>query len=126
MNIIEEIGIAAAYEQLAEECAELSKAALKVSRILRDENPTPVTMQEAMQNLNEEVTDIQNCIQILVENDCITIDVMQAFKKLERWEQRIKERKDEKAFVFMMRELDSQQRAELFQLSNHIFTQEKQ
>ena len=35
MNIIEEIGTAAMLEQLAEECNELGKAALKLARIIR-------------------------------------------------------------------------------------------
>lgn len=43
MKIIEEIGEAAMLEQLAEECTELAKAALKMARIIRKENPTPVT-----------------------------------------------------------------------------------
>lgn len=40
MKIIEEIGEAAMLEQLAEECTELAKAALKMARIIRKENPT--------------------------------------------------------------------------------------
>lgn len=35
MRIIEEIGEAAMLEQLAEECTELAKAALKMARIIR-------------------------------------------------------------------------------------------
>ena len=38
MKIIEEIGEAAMLEQLAEECTELAKAALKMARIIRKEN----------------------------------------------------------------------------------------
>lgn len=40
--IISKIGLPATLEQLAEEAAELSQAALKVARIIRRENPTPV------------------------------------------------------------------------------------
>ena len=47
INIMEEIGEAAVLEQLAEECTELAKASLKLARILREENPTPVTRDEA-------------------------------------------------------------------------------
>ena len=47
MKIIEEIGEAAMLEQLAEECTELAKAALKMARIIRKENPTPVTEKMA-------------------------------------------------------------------------------
>lgn len=51
MKIIEEIGEAAMLEQLAEECTELAKAALKMARIIRKENPTPVTEKEAIANI---------------------------------------------------------------------------
>lgn len=41
--MIEAIGSPAMLEQLAEEATELAQAALKAARILRKENPTPVT-----------------------------------------------------------------------------------
>ncbi|MEI3320589.1 MAG: hypothetical protein V8R90_08905 [Eubacterium sp.] len=40
MKIIEEIGEAAMLEQLAEECTELAKAALKMARIIQRESDT--------------------------------------------------------------------------------------
>lgn len=55
MKIIEEIGEAAMLEQLAEECTELAKAALKMARIIRKENPTPVTEKEAIANIRENI-----------------------------------------------------------------------
>lgn len=42
MKIIEEIGEAAMLEQLAEECTELAKAALKMARIIR-KKPLPIS-----------------------------------------------------------------------------------
>ena len=48
MKIIEEIGEAAMLEQLAEECTELAKAALKMARIIRKENPTPVLRKKPL------------------------------------------------------------------------------
>lgn len=59
--MIEKIGKAAMLEQTAEEAAELAKAALKYARILRGENPTPVTEEEAVKNLIEEYTDVITC-----------------------------------------------------------------
>ena len=53
MKIIEEIGEAAMLEQLAEECTELAKAALKMARIIRKENPTPVTEKDAIANIDD-------------------------------------------------------------------------
>lgn len=38
---------AALLEQVAEECTELGHAALKLARKYRNENPTPVTEEEA-------------------------------------------------------------------------------
>lgn len=43
--MLEKIGLPAMHEQLAEEATELAKEALKMARILRGENPTPVTME---------------------------------------------------------------------------------
>jgi hypothetical protein len=55
------IGEPAMYEQMAEECAELAKAALKIARIERGENPTPKTKEQAMADLIEEYTDVCTC-----------------------------------------------------------------
>lgn len=52
--MIEKIGTPAMLEQLAEEAAELSQAALKLARVLRGENPTPVTRREVRKHLIEE------------------------------------------------------------------------
>lgn len=83
--MIEKIGEPAMYEQLAEECTELAQAALKVARILRDENPTPVTIDDALESVGEEYTDIIQCAIEL----SINIDEVQLVEKrqrfLERW-----------------------------------------
>ena len=54
----DKLSTAALYEQLAEEASELAQAALKLSRIYRNENPTPISMLEAVDNLQEEFTDL--------------------------------------------------------------------
>lgn len=59
--MVEKIGRAAMLELLAEESAELSQAALKMARIMRGENPTPVTRMQAEKNLIEEYTDVRLC-----------------------------------------------------------------
>ena len=58
VNMSKRVGLPATLEQLAEECAELSHASLKLSRIMRNESPTPVTEEEAVEHLLEEVTDV--------------------------------------------------------------------
>ena len=90
MNIIEEIGTAAMLEQLAEECNELGKAALKLARIIRKNNPTPVTEEQAKENLCEEAGDVINCIEMLEGADILFVDDDARKSKIIRWENRIK------------------------------------
>lgn len=79
--------------QLAEECAELSKAALKMARIYCGRNPTPVTRTEAFHNLVEEIADVTLCIEVLgmntkeVLNNCDKIWE----EKSSRWKKRLQE-----------------------------------
>ena len=58
-DIYEEVGEPAALELVAEEAAELAQACLKLSRILRGENPTPVpevlAAEKAMEEAAEDV-----------------------------------------------------------------------
>ena len=56
------IGLAATLEMAAEECCELGHAALKLARVVRGENPTPVTMAEARENFLEELADVFNVL----------------------------------------------------------------
>ena len=55
--------------QLAEECAELSQAALKLRRALTGINPTPVTVEEARKNLVEEAADVYNVLGLLLDTE---------------------------------------------------------
>ncbi len=75
------------YELLAEESAELAKAALKMARVLRQENPTPVTLIEAESMVREEWTDVIQCAEEI--NIMIDLDQIEAKQKrfFERWEQ---------------------------------------
>lgn len=63
--MIEKIGASAMLEQLAEEATELAHAALKLARIERGENPTPVLKEVAMDHLIEEYTDVVQCAEEL-------------------------------------------------------------
>lgn len=82
MNILETIGEPAVLEQLAEECTELAQAALKLSRILREENPTPISRKEARERLVDEKQDVMNCLYVHG-------NVGLNYEKLKRWEDRI-------------------------------------
>ena len=78
-------------EQAAEECAELGKACLKLARILRGENPTPVTEAEAIDNF-EEAADVVLSLAVLHE---VGYDVSyddlydRMMAKLIRWNERL-------------------------------------
>lgn len=84
-SIEDRIGRAALYEQLAEECAELAHACLKASRIIRRENPTPVTPEECGTMIVEEWSDVTLCAQELGLSSCNSI----IKRKLNRWRERI-------------------------------------
>ena len=77
---------AAIYEQLAEECAELSKAALKRARQLRGDNPTPVTENEARSMLREEAGDVKCCLYLLDEE----FTPCDSESKMSRWLNRLR------------------------------------
>lgn len=81
----------APLEQLAEECAELGKAALKVARINRGENPTPLLIEDAISNLVEEVGDVRVCLEVLQKKGFdFNTDSRERYK-MRRWEERLHE-----------------------------------
>ena len=67
VNLIDFIGDAAMLEQTAEECSELSKACLKMARLIRGENKVYKTKQELYDNLVEEAADVKICLDELIE-----------------------------------------------------------
>ena len=85
------IGDAAMLEQLAEECAELGKAALKMARVLRKENPTPVTEDEASAMVLEEAADVLNCMDEVGALDRPEDMAFLEYTKQERFKQRWEE-----------------------------------
>ena len=88
--MVEKIGRAAMLEQLAEEASELSQAALKMARIMRGENPTPVTRIQAEKNLIEEYTDVRLCAKDLDlrKDSAMAREKLQRF--LRRWSEKEK------------------------------------
>ena len=75
--------------QLAEECAELSQAALKLRRALTGINPTPVTVEEARKNLVEETADVYNVMGLLLDaaDNAEIYSIIR--RKKERWLKRL-------------------------------------
>ena len=91
--IVHKIGTPATLEQLAEEAAELSQAALKVGRVMRGENPTPVSFVEAVDCLSEEAADVRVCLNVLQEAAFpIALNTEKTEQaKLNRWLDRLEE-----------------------------------
>lgn len=83
--ISNEINRSALYEHLAEEASELAQAALKVARIQRGENPCGTEIEEALNNMVEEFTDVMLVAEIIgyEKNESIYIH------KIQRWVNRI-------------------------------------
>jgi hypothetical protein len=86
-EIRQKVSEAALYEQFAEECVELAHAALKLARIKRGENPTPVSAEEALCAVMEEYTDLRLVAYVLE----IGWDVEVFEQKLLRWHNRLGE-----------------------------------
>jgi len=81
--------------QLAEEACELAQAALKLRRAMGTGNPTPVSAEDSIANLEEEIADAQLCTAVLVYADGkINADNINKVmnQKAERWLERLKER----------------------------------
>lgn len=51
--------------QMAEEAAELAQACLKLRRAIRQDNPTPISTDEAARDLEEEWADVALCATVL-------------------------------------------------------------
>lgn len=93
-TIVDHIGVPALLEQTAEECCELAQACLKMARKLRDENPTPKSIEDIRESLVEELADVDICTTAIIydtqlaspnELDVITI------KKHKRWKERLEQ-----------------------------------
>lgn len=76
---------------LAEECAELGQAALKLRRTLTGKNPTPISVHDAMENLDEEIADVELCLEQIAMKDTDRVREIRN-RKLARWLSRLNER----------------------------------
>jgi NTP pyrophosphatase (non-canonical NTP hydrolase) len=77
--------------QLAEEAAELSQAALKLRRAMTGYNPTPVTVDDAVANLIEEVADVNSVLSFLLSDGDIAEMEEIKQRKHKRWLNRLEE-----------------------------------
>lgn len=91
-EILDKLGQDEVLCQLAEESAELSKAALKYRRALGNTgNVTPVTAEEAYENLIEEIADVNLCLAVLgLYGGLPAIEASRvADRKAKRWHKRL-------------------------------------
>lgn len=81
--------------QLAEEADELGHSALKMRRVIDGRNPTPVTLEEAQEMLEEEVADVMLCFLLLgIDWNDQQFGNRVAYK-MNRWIERLREKEAE-------------------------------
>lgn len=83
------MGEAELLAQLAEEAAEMGQAALKLRRVIDGKNPTPVTYDDAMENLLEEMADVDLVLTVLGYTENIEATKARKNIKLARWAHRL-------------------------------------
>ena len=78
--------------QLAEECDELGKAALKLRRAITGINPVRMTEADAWRNLHIELADVMNSLDALQipTDDALVMSIRE--EKMERWVRSLEER----------------------------------
>lgn len=80
--------------QLAEEASELAQAALKLRRVIDGKNPTPVKYDDALENLQEEVADVDLILAILGVCESADDEYTRMEKKMARWSERLSKVQD--------------------------------
>lgn len=82
--------------QLAEECSELTQAALKLRRVVTPgASPTPVDQEEAQYEFEEEIADVLVCLRALGMLENVILPANAAFirqwmeAKAKRWARRL-------------------------------------
>lgn len=90
--------------QLAEEASELAQAALKLRRALDGTNPTPKSVEECLENIQEEMADVFVCLTmfgksaerdgILIYNRYMEKVIKIEYEKEARWRSRLEEKEN--------------------------------
>lgn len=97
-KIYEKVGEPAIMEQLAEECGELAMASLKVghiaqkmARIERNENPTPKTLEECLEEFHEEVADLEISLEAMILSPWVQVERINFYyeEHKKRWRDRL-------------------------------------
>ena len=96
-RIMKQLSMTERLTQLAEECAELGHAALKLRRVIDRTNPTPVSWEDAQDALMEEAADVLLCMAVTVMGVETDLSVNWLIKKIvkekaARWTDRLRAR----------------------------------
>ena len=91
--IREKLSVMDALVQLGEECSELSAIVFKLIRKIDETNPTPLSFSEINQRVDEEVTDVMLCLDVI---GGVFGDMELYRKKLDRWVKRLEEKENGK------------------------------
>lgn len=89
MKTVEDLSESAILEQTIEEAGELIQACAKRLRIIRKENPTPVTINENRESMREELADVELCVEVLKAKTAISTDMTKE-AKMKRWNDRLR------------------------------------
>ena len=93
-EMVEITGAEYMMRQMAEECAELNHAALKLVRAMNGETPLPITAARA--NLIEEIADVKNMLRVFESAILNTAELKEVSRiqdaKMQRFSDRIRER----------------------------------
>ena len=97
LRISDALGSRARYEALAEECAELAQACMKMCRAISGENPTPIDIGDAVDMVTDEMLDVISCIVVVSVSGSISAgDTLALIEKMvtlnpkwERWAERL-------------------------------------
>ena len=90
-EIAKNVPLDALLMQLAEECVELTQAVCKYYRTTHDDNPTPLTLADALDKLVEEIADVNvtaEAVRIKLGICCEQIAEVED-AKIERWRRRV-------------------------------------
>lgn len=91
--IREKLSVMDALVQLGEECSELSAIVFKLIRKIDETNPTPLSFSEINQRVDEEVSDVMLCLDV-IGGDFGDMELYR--KKLDRWVKRLEEKENGK------------------------------
>ena len=75
--------------QLSEEAAELAAITAKMVRIVNEVNKSPMSIDDALEKVEEEISDVLNCLDVLQPFfDWCKISCVQ-FSKMARWSKKL-------------------------------------